>query len=317
MYIKNCTSKLFYQHGFPHLTLSRDVQRTLFHYHGMPLGEQSLQQGRTDEPRLLSADQNRSVLATQASKYQQHSYAPYGHNVLLDQAYSLLGFNGELRQYLTGHYLLGNGYRPYSPALRRFCSTDNLSPFGAGGVNAYAYCAGDPVNRTDPTGHMFYSGRRGTTHYPGLHKMAGLPDPSRPPSPIIGQQRPLQPRSPQPFSAAVGSVVGQGSLIAEQGIRQVLTFAETQIGPLKNKNELTARKFMVLGGDLEDRGLIHASEIAMGFASRHATHPPDMLKSYNIPPKIISKILQTSQQQPLNNEEIAIRVIANSIRAEL
>ncbi|KPZ22499.1 RHS repeat-associated core domain-containing protein, partial [Pseudomonas syringae group genomosp. 3] len=32
---------------------------------------------------------------------------------------------------------------------------DSLSPFGKGGLNAYAYCAGDPVNRSDPSGHGF------------------------------------------------------------------------------------------------------------------------------------------------------------------
>ncbi|WKV84490.1 hypothetical protein LJJ44_26730 [Pseudomonas sp. B24_DOA] len=29
-----------------------------------------------------------------------------------------------------------------------------MSPFGAGGLNAYSYCLGDPVNRVDPTGHV-------------------------------------------------------------------------------------------------------------------------------------------------------------------
>ncbi|GGZ39097.1 hypothetical protein GCM10010387_36480 [Streptomyces inusitatus] len=53
----------------------------------------------------------------------------------------------------TGWYLLGNGYRAYSPTLSRFHSPDAASPFGAGGLNAYAYCSGDPVNYVDPAGH--------------------------------------------------------------------------------------------------------------------------------------------------------------------
>ncbi|AVI87072.1 conserved hypothetical protein [Pseudomonas syringae pv. tomato T1] len=65
------------------------------------------------------------------------------------------GFNGELLDDITGHYLLGNGYRAYNPVLMRFNSPDSLSPFGEGGLNAYAYCAGDPVNRSDPSGHGF------------------------------------------------------------------------------------------------------------------------------------------------------------------
>lgn len=65
------------------------------------------------------------------------------------------GFNGELLDDITGHYLLGNGYRAYNPVLMRFNSPDSLSPFGEGGLHAYAYCAGDPVNRFDPSGMVF------------------------------------------------------------------------------------------------------------------------------------------------------------------
>lgn len=36
----------------------------------------------------------------------------------------------------------------------RFNKPDTMSPFGKGGVNAYAYCQGDPVNYQDPTGHI-------------------------------------------------------------------------------------------------------------------------------------------------------------------
>ncbi|BAP42779.1 RHS repeat-associated core domain-containing protein [Pseudomonas sp. 21LCFQ02] len=63
------------------------------------------------------------------------------------------GFNGELPDPLTGHYLLGHGYRAYNPVLMRFNSPDSLSPFAEGGINAYAYCAGDPANRSDRSGH--------------------------------------------------------------------------------------------------------------------------------------------------------------------
>jgi RHS repeat-associated protein len=63
-----------------------------------------------------------------------------------------LAFTGVLRE-VAGGYLLGNGYRMYSPALRRFCSPDSLSPFGEGGINAYVYCVGDPINLADANGH--------------------------------------------------------------------------------------------------------------------------------------------------------------------
>ncbi len=65
-----------------------------------------------------------------------------------------MGFNGERPDPITGHYLLGNGYRAFNPVLMRFNSPDSWSPFGEGGLNAYGYCVGDPVNRSDPTGHF-------------------------------------------------------------------------------------------------------------------------------------------------------------------
>lgn len=39
----------------------------------------------------------------------------------------------------------------------RFNSPDSLSPFGKGGLNAYVYCEGDPINRDDASGHFFQS----------------------------------------------------------------------------------------------------------------------------------------------------------------
>lgn len=72
-----------------------------------------------------------------------------GHSTLAQ-----LGFNGENYDPLSGCYPLGLGYRMYSPSLMRFLSPDSLSPFGPGGLNAFAYCKNDPVNHVDPTGHM-------------------------------------------------------------------------------------------------------------------------------------------------------------------
>lgn len=66
----------------------------------------------------------------------------------------LLGFNGERQDDLSRSTHLGNGYRAYNPVLMRFHCPDFLSPFREGGINSYAYCLGDPVNRTDPSGHM-------------------------------------------------------------------------------------------------------------------------------------------------------------------
>lgn len=65
-----------------------------------------------------------------------------------------LGFNGERLEPVSGHYLLGIGYRSYNPVTMRFNAPDTHSPFGDGGLNAYAYCLGDPVNQVDPDGHV-------------------------------------------------------------------------------------------------------------------------------------------------------------------
>jgi RHS repeat-associated protein len=81
-------------------------------------------------------------------------YLPYGWSRQVDPLNDLLGFNGEHVDPVTGCYMLGNGYRAYNPVLMRFNSPDSMSPFGAGGVNPYAYCVGDPINLSDPTGHF-------------------------------------------------------------------------------------------------------------------------------------------------------------------
>ncbi|MEX5503133.1 RHS repeat-associated core domain-containing protein [Pseudomonas putida] len=78
------------------------------------------------------------------------SYAPYGYR---SGHVRLLGFNGERTDRVTGHYLLGNGYRGFNPVVMRFNSPDSVSPFGMGGLNAYCYCMGDPINHVDTDGH--------------------------------------------------------------------------------------------------------------------------------------------------------------------
>ncbi|WP_416221048.1 RHS repeat-associated core domain-containing protein [Pseudomonas sp. RP23018S] len=77
-------------------------------------------------------------------------YSPYGHH----GSALYPSFSGERYDPCSRTYLLGQGFRGYSPALMRFLAVDSLSPFGRGGLNAYAYCAGDPVNFVDPTGQF-------------------------------------------------------------------------------------------------------------------------------------------------------------------
>ncbi|NWL20075.1 RHS repeat-associated core domain-containing protein [Pseudomonas umsongensis] len=109
------------------------------------------------ETALLATDQQRSVKHTVGERPLPIVYSPYGHRRAESGLTSLLGFNGERPDVITGHYLLGNGHRAFNPVLMRFNSPDSLSPFGKGGLNAYSYCSGDPVNRSDPSGRKWFS----------------------------------------------------------------------------------------------------------------------------------------------------------------
>ncbi|WP_306167740.1 RHS repeat-associated core domain-containing protein [Pseudomonas sp. C1C7] len=110
---------------------------------------------RSSKTILLGTDLQNSVLnVLDTNRAHAIAYTPYGHRSL-GGLLSLLGFNGELPDPLTGHYHLGKGYRQFNSVLMRFNSPDSWSPFGKGGLNVYGYCAGDPVNSIDPTGHTF------------------------------------------------------------------------------------------------------------------------------------------------------------------
>ena len=113
------------------------------------------EQGPDGSLKDIITDSKGSIVATgdtggglKARGYTAYGYAPPG-----DSTQSSLGYNGEYTDPVTSNYHLGNGYRAFSPALMRFTAPDSLSPFGGGGLNTYAYCAGDPINAIDPSGH--------------------------------------------------------------------------------------------------------------------------------------------------------------------
>ena len=135
--------------------LQGTTQRTIVQHDDQLLAQQKREGGKMTTA-LLATDQQRSVLnALDADRPHPLAYTPYGHRPPENGLLSLLGFTGERPDPVTGHYHLGNGYRQFNPVLMRFNSPDSWSPFGKGGVNAYAYCGGDPVNRVDPNGHKW------------------------------------------------------------------------------------------------------------------------------------------------------------------
>ena len=127
-----------------------DLRRSLLQSHGMTLAEQ-----QDDEVVLFATDGQGTVLErVRPGRDSTLSHAPYGDRPPSSGLGSLQGFQGERLDPSTGCYLLGRGYRAYNPRLMRFHTPDSWSPFDDGGINAYAYCLGDPVNLKDPTGHI-------------------------------------------------------------------------------------------------------------------------------------------------------------------
>jgi len=133
------------------------IGHSIFQHDDLLLAQQQHQDAAFDTT-LLATDLQRSVLHTlkHNNLRQPIAHSPYGHRPAESGLSSLLGFNGERPDPLTGHYLLGNGYRAFNPVLMRFNSPDSWSPFGGGGLNSYAYCLGDPINDSDPNGHITF-----------------------------------------------------------------------------------------------------------------------------------------------------------------
>ena len=149
--------RFFYQNSKPVSVNQGDQHRAIFRSDDIPLAEQPANEEGVYG--ILATDNNRSVLAVHAEDADEDSrFSPYGHGSNLGTDTRLLGFNGELITPSIECYLLGNGYRAYSPRLMRFLSPDSFSPFARGWLNAYAYCEGDPINNIDPSGHSIYKG---------------------------------------------------------------------------------------------------------------------------------------------------------------
>jgi len=178
---------------------------------------------------ILAADAQGSTLWHPFSQHPETiSYSIFGHDPGSDPKASLLRFTAQLREF-TGCYLLGNGYRAYSPVLMRFLSTDDLSPFGEGDANAYAYCQNDPVNSVDPSGHMM---RRSSSTSSNEWKPPSPPAPIRQPAPM-----------PYHVSASVGA--SRSSFASKQFEPQPLySSAEPDSSTQKHKPLLVQQSYL-------------------------------------------------------------------------
>ena len=146
---RNATHR-FYQNDRIATEVEGANTRRFMEFDAQPL---AVQEGQATS--LLATDLQTSVLQqVSAAGTQAYAYTPYGHHPAENGITRLLAFNGEHPEAVTGHYLLGQGYRAYNPVLMRFNSPDSWSPFGEGENNAYAYPT-NPLMMQDPTGHVW------------------------------------------------------------------------------------------------------------------------------------------------------------------
>ncbi|MCO8263469.1 RHS repeat-associated core domain-containing protein [Pseudomonas asiatica] len=145
-------TRFFMQHDRVHTALSGNAAVVCMRGQAGVLAETRLEQ-ETARSALLAADSGDSVVGVRSQGQPEAvTYNAYGYHNPNDIPLHRPAFNGHLLLWYL--YLLGNGYRAFNPVLMCFQSPDSQSPFGAGGLNCYAYCAGDPVNFSDPSGHM-------------------------------------------------------------------------------------------------------------------------------------------------------------------
>lgn len=105
------------------------------------------------QSKLLATDLSKSILlSAQGAVQQNNAYSPYG-DLPPGCARNLLAYNGEYLEQ-AGFYMAGHGNRVYSYRLMRFLSPDRTGVFLQRNYNAYAYCNGDPINYSDPSGNV-------------------------------------------------------------------------------------------------------------------------------------------------------------------
>ena len=142
----------FYEGNRLSLAVHEGISTHLLTLNGQPIGQQ--QSGDENKTLVLLTDASHTVVGEcLQNQLLTAAYTAYGERSSEQALHSMVAFNGEVLDEASGWYLLGKGYRAYNPLLMRFHSPDSMSPFGAGGLNPYGYCLGNPVALRDPSGH--------------------------------------------------------------------------------------------------------------------------------------------------------------------
>jgi RHS repeat-associated protein len=116
----------------------------------------------------------RAVTKMDGTIEEQSRYAAFGEPKIVNLNSKITkGYIGERADPETGLMYLNARY--YDPALARFISPDDWDPTLAGvGTNRYAYAGNDPVNKSDPNGHIFGGlGKAVGDFFGGLGKAIG------------------------------------------------------------------------------------------------------------------------------------------------
>jgi RHS repeat-associated protein len=159
-----------------------------------------------------------------------------------------VAYAGEVKETHLGCYVLGT--RVYAPALRRFLGADLTSPFGLGGVNRYAYCGGDPIDRVDPSGNAWwnwlFSGSRATARSGRATDKTGRM-PATPDAAAIGS-------APTRTVGSVEAGIASGSPVATGGVLGRLAESNTSAGPIGQPRQRMsagriARRWQVTNGE--------------------------------------------------------------------